>query len=451
MKSSKKTLGVLLLLSMCSARSFSDEISSEISSCIKSGSAYTSTMNSTQRKELFVRGTITDCKDKVWDIVLIPGSDKSKTMTVKALKRSGDLIVENTTHLAESRTYYSMGRNIKRLFEQSNELSSEGVSRIKEGVVDDAIIEGIAETMFMKTGKDWMNGFISAGRVAADGNFGWSAGAVYAGLIKPLGKTFLNVGEAVIWHVTLKGGSKLIWGTVETVTGGVGMVISPVVSPGYEIIFRPLGALTISVIDTVVIGGVTSGAVFVWNGTSWTLSQLSDVPTRESSIGSLDLVELKFNPHAAENQVHITNIEFAIFSKMLQAQIKNIQVEHAKIPIGETINDNKDKIKQLKAQIKGLEKNNNDLKNQKKKLSYDYRSDPTVKATEELIASASNADEIMITDEIKLVIKDMKALKRLVLETSNEMGVKVSDEEAEGIVKETVKTFNTNFVHNLKN
>ncbi len=56
-------------------------------------------MNSSQRKELYVQGTVTDCEDRVWDIVLILGSQASKDMTVIAIKRSGDRISDHTSHL----------------------------------------------------------------------------------------------------------------------------------------------------------------------------------------------------------------------------------------------------------------------------------------------------------------------------------------------------------------
>ena len=51
------------------------------------------------------------------------------------------------------------------------------------------------------------------------------------------------------------------------------------------------------------------------------------------------------------------------------------------------------------------------------------------------------ADEVNVNNDIKIVIKDAPALKELVLETSDEMGSKVSDAEAETIAAELVKTF----------
>jgi len=100
MKSFSKSFGALLFASAlivpsmphAFAQEVDQTIETEVPSCIKSGSAYTKRMNSQQRKQLYVQGTITDCQDRVWDITLIPGSDTSKNMTVKAFKRSGDRI-----------------------------------------------------------------------------------------------------------------------------------------------------------------------------------------------------------------------------------------------------------------------------------------------------------------------------------------------------------------------
>ena len=443
MKSKSKSIGVLLLLSMLSAPIFADiETGSKAPSCIKSGSAYTETMNANQRKELFVKGTITDCSDKVWDIVLIPGSDVSKEMTVSAVKRSGKRIVDHTTHLVESETYTGMGGHIKETFTDSGEIAVDGLKLIKKGAVDDIVMDGLVGNIVMETGSDWAEGWSDAGAAIADGNFGWTVAALWAGLVRPTIYTAYNFGEAVFYDLP-SGALRITGGTLQTLFGATGMVVSPILSPGYEVIVRPLGALTISVIDTVVVGGLTSGAIYVWNGTSWTLSQLNDIPNRESRVAGMNLVELNFDPNAPEHQRKVTKIEMATFSHMIQSQIKNVDLVNAEAPLTEKQIEKKEEIKGLKQEIANAEGEISKLYTEKRELNNAYDNDVTVKAARKLMRDVRYADEVTVNDGVKLVIKDIKALKDLVLETSNEMEVEVSDEEAEKIATELVKTFST--------
>ena len=453
MKSFSKSFGALHFASalivpsmpLAFAQEVDQTIETEVPSCIKSGSAYTKRMNSQQRKQLYVQGTITDCQDRVWDITLIPGSDTSKNMTVKAFKRSGDRIANHTKHIIEGDTYANLGQDIKDTFVYSYEMSKNGLSTMKDGAKN-AFVDGIGQTMIMKTGRDWKNGFSNAGAVAADGNFGWPVGVFYSGLLKPVGQTVFNVGKALVWDVTLKGGSKVIWGGLKTVTGGAGMVVSPILSPGYELIIRPLGALTISVLDTVAVGGIASGAVYVWNGAAWTLSQLSDVPTRESSVAGLTLVDLEFDPDAPEHQQVVTNIEFNTFAQMIQAQVANIQTNNNKKPYESAIADNKAKIKKLNDEIQELSDENYELQEKIREEKRNYDQNPVVEAINVMRYNARyQADEIVIADDVKLVVRDFNSLKELVLATADEMNVQMSNEEAEDIANELIKTFSKDY------
>tara|TARA_Y100000780_G_scaffold232596_1_gene269056 strand:- start:197122 stop:198531 length:1410 start_codon:yes stop_codon:yes gene_type:complete len=453
MKSFNKSFGALLLASALTVPSMSQAfaqevdqaVENEVPSCIKSGAAYTKRMNGQQRKQLYVQGTITDCQDRVWDITLIPGSDTSKNMTVKAFKRSGERIANNTKHIIEGETYANLGQDIKDTFVYSYDMSKNGLSTMKDGAKN-AFVDGIGKTMIMKTGRDWANGFSNAGAVAADGNFGWPVGVIYSGLLKPAGQTVFNVGKALVWDVTLKGGGKVIWGGLKTVTGGAGMIASPLLSPGYQLILRPLGALTISVLDTVAVGGIASGAVYVWNGAAWTLSQLSDVPTRESSVAGLTLVDLEFDPDAPENQHIVANIEFNTFAQMIQAQVANVQKNNNQKPYESALAANKEEIKRLRSEIEKLQDENDELYDKIKEEKINYDQNPVVKAINEMRYSARyQADEIVIADDVKLVVRDFNSLKELVLATANEMNVEMSNEEAEEVANELIKTFSEDF------
>ena len=271
-------------------------------------------------------------------------------------------------------------------------------------------------------------------------------GVFYSGLLKPVGQTVFNVGKALVWDVTLKGGSKVIWGGLKTVTGGAGMVVSPILSPGYELIIRPLGALTISVLDTVAVGGIASGAVYVWNGAAWTLSQLSDVPTRESSVAGLTLVDLEFDPDAPEHQQVVTNIEFNTFAQMIQAQLANVQTNNNKKPYESAIADNKAKIKKLNDEIQELSDENYELQEKIREEKRNYDQNPVVEAINVMRYNARyQADEIVIADDVKLVVRDFNSLKELVLATADEMNVQMSNEEAEDIANELIKTFSKDY------
>src|SRR5665647_317628 len=70
-------------------------------SCIKSGVAISPKMNKEQRKELFIRGRITDCEGQIWNIKIIPGSDISKQMTIKSWRFASD----KTKELFKIETY----------------------------------------------------------------------------------------------------------------------------------------------------------------------------------------------------------------------------------------------------------------------------------------------------------------------------------------------------------
>ena len=187
MKLMSKTLSTALMLAVVSTSAFSDDAQTELPSCIKSGSAFANKMNLEQRGELFVSGTITDCNDVVWDISLIPGANASKEMTMRAISRSANRVANNTTHLVDGDTYERMGENIQTVFNGSSRIAGLGLNNMKEAVVDDAIVGGIGETMIGRSARNWREGFSTAGEVAKDRNFGWTAGILYAGLLKPTG------------------------------------------------------------------------------------------------------------------------------------------------------------------------------------------------------------------------------------------------------------------------
>lgn len=438
----KPISSTLLLLSLFyGINSYAEDAVSGSPSCIKSGMAYSQSMSMSQRKELFVKGTITDCDDKVWDIIVIPGSDVSKEMSVRALKRSEERIENNTAHLVHAETYTNMGSSIAELFHDSSDLSVRGLDLMKEGAYDDALVDGLGNTLLKRTGQNWMHGFSTASQIAADGNFGWVAGSLYTGLIKPIGQTVWNISEALVWDVALKGGGKFVWGAGKTLVGAAGMVVSPVVSPGYEIIIRPLGSLVISIADTIAIGGLASGSILVWNGTAWTLSQFYSVPTRESSIAGVNFVNLQFDPNDPRNLPKITNVDFSTFSQMIQSQLRWTQATHE-------INTLRDKINTRDKEIEKLEKDLNKLRDENRVATekiYDVKnqtnSDPVVASINSLMYDVRHADEINISDDVNLEINSKDSLVEVILETSREMNIDVSDEEVHTIAEDIIKTF----------
>lgn len=438
-----QTLGVLAGLSMLISPVFAEDKAATDQTCIKSGSAYTSTMNWNQRKELFVQGTITDCEDKVWDILIIPGTDKSKNMTVRAIERSADRVVKHTTHLVDGQTYSRMGDNIAEMFSDTAEFSGDGFVRMKEGVIDHAIIDS-SERIFVKSFNDWGRGFSNAGAVASDGNFSWLPMTIFEGFIKPLSLTAWNITVGVTKDIVWYGGGKFVVGAIQATLGGIGMVVTPILSPGYELVVRPLWGLAASVVDTVVVGGITSGTIYVWNGTAWTLSQLNDVPKRESTIGGLRMVDLRFDPNDPRNLPKITDVSFDTFSSMIQAQVKNTELKKLQDPLSAEMEAKDKEARALRAKAKELDNEYYELRDQKRANERAYEKDPVVEASAKVIRSARRADEINIEDGVKLVVKDMSALNELVMETAAEMGTTLSAQEAEAITAEIVKTFTSN-------
>jgi hypothetical protein len=382
-------------------------------SCIKSGVAYSPRMTKAQRKELFVRGQITDCDGNIWNIKVIPGSDKSKQMTIKSWRFAG----KEAKQIIKIETYTKAGRDGKAAAKASFNFAKSSSKLLKKGIWDYMIVEGVYKDLIVRNAKVWKQAGVTV--AGLHGSFGWLFGAIYAGVLKPVTLTGVNIARAA-FHIT-EGAVVLVGGIAGTAGGLIATVSSPVIVPVVEVLVHPLLAVG-SILTT---GTIIPGAVYVWNGTAWASTQLSHVPDSETVIGGVRFVRLE-NPKQAEkpklevsaNELN-TIAEAGVKTATERTQEKELQVKQA----------------ELRKQIDELQRQASELANQEYKLRQALEADASVAAVSSLVYKVYSS-KVIVSEEVKAAASDDKKVEELALNAASKLGVVLSDSELAAAVKQ---------------
>lgn len=389
----------------------------ETPGCVQSGVVEAKErMNWLQRKELYVEGTITDCEGKVWRVKILPGTKRTKKIMIQGWRFAGD----RTKELFQIETYKDIGEDTKDATKASADFTKKSALYAKEGIWDNLVIDGIKETLVLETAEDWRNGYRDA--KSLQGTFGAFAGSIYVGVLKPTVKTIGNLLETLLWHLP-KGLLKLIVGTTGAVGGAVAVVSSPVVVPVVEVVGRP--ALAIGAIATT--GTIVPGAMYIWNGLTWTTLQASSVPHKSTLIVRLQ--------HAPEKQM---TLDIEAFNTLVQATILETASESE---MADVIAALKAERERLEAEIAELQKKLDDLKRQVGETTDEINdvkqaerdrlaSIPVMRAYEKLVRELSGS-KVRVSDEVQVIELDSAKLRALVAYYVAQLGLTMTPEQLE--------------------
>ncbi len=391
----------------------SEGTSEERPACIKSGVAYSPRMTKEQRKELFVKGQITDCEGNIWNIKVIPGSDSSKQMTIKSWKFAG----RHAKQIFKIETYKKAVKHGKHASKASFNFAKSSSKLLKKGIWDYMIVDGVYEELIRDNARVWKQAGVTVSKLR--GSFGWLFGAIYAGVLKPVTLTGVNIIQAA-FHIT-KGTVVLVGGIAGTAGGIVATVASPVIVPIVEVMTHPLLAVG-SILTT---GTIIPGVVYVWNGTAWVSTQLSHVPDSETVIGGVRFVRLE-NPKQPEKpKVEVTTQNL---SEVVEVGVKAAAKKTQQDELTAKRNDIFKKIQELQNEAA-------QINNQIYALDTTHNNDPAVKAVYKLLNSIYGA-QITIDPAVQEAAMSDQKLKELVQDYADEAGLNLSDKEIETAVAE---------------
>lgn len=382
--------------------------SEEAPRCIKSGVAYSPKMNKEQRKELFVHGQITDCEGNIWNIKVIPGSDVSKEMTIKSWRFAG----QQTEQMFKIETYKKAANRGKRATKASFDFTKNSSKLLKKGVWDYMIVEGVYNNLILDNARVWKQAGVTVANL--DGSFSWLFGAIYAGILKPVTLTGVNIIKSA-YHFTV--GTVILVGGIAGTTGGlVATVASPILVPTVELMTRPLLAIG-SILTT---GSIIPGAIYVWNGTAWITTQFSDIPDKETIIGGVSFVRLenpkeKEKPRVELNAAALNEIiKVGVMAAAQKTQVDRLEQEKAEL---------QKQVRELQNQIRALSEQQEDL-------AEAHSDDPTVRKTRRLIYDR-NQTNIVLSAEVVNASENEESLKKLINNYVQENGIQLSEEELE--------------------
>lgn len=396
-----------------------EKVSEDGPACIKSGVAYSPRMTKQQRKELFVRGQITDCEGNIWNVKVIPGSDASKQMTIKSWRYAG----KKTKQMFKIETYKKAISDGKYASRASFNFTKRSSKLLKKGIWDYMIVEGVYNDLLVSNAIVWKNAGVTVAGLR--GSFAWLFGAIYGGILKPVTLTGVNILKAA-YHITA-GTVILVGGIAGTAGGIVATIASPILVPVVEVMTLPLLAVG-SILTT---GTIIPGVVYAWNGTAWVSTQLSHVPDSEVVVAGVRFVRLENPKQPEKEKVEITTQNL---NEVVGASVKSatLRTQQAELLVKRT---------ELEKQIAALNAQLQAIHNQTYSLENKHNSDETVKAVAALLNKVYYAD-VKINASVTEQLNDVQ-LKELVLNYSEQNGISLSDAEIEAAVvkiKATMKS-----------
>ena len=394
-----------------SEQMIAENSSEEGPTCIKSGVAYSPRMTKKQRKELFVKGQITDCEGNIWNIKVIPGSDASKQMTIKSWKFAGN----QAKQMFKIETYKKAIKHGTHASRASFNFAKKSSKLLKKGIWDYMIVDGVYEELIRDNARVWKQAGVTVANLR--GSFGWLFGAIYAGVLKPVTLTGVNIVQAA-FHIT-KGTVVLVGGIAGTAGGIVATVASPVIVPVVEVMTHPLLAVG-SILTT---GTIIPGVVYVWNGTAWVSTQLSHVPDSETVIGGVRFVRLENPKQPERSKVEVTKENL---SEVVEAGVKGATKKTEQDELSAKRNE-------ILKEIQKLQDEAAQINNQIYALDTTHSNDPAVKAVYQLLQKVYGAD-VTINPEVREAALNDQKIKELVQNYADENGLNLSDKEIENAV-----------------
>ncbi len=324
-----------------------------------------------QHKELFIEGTITDSKGKIWNIRFMPGSKNITKDAGTAWKDAGETIA----NLVDGEFY-------------------------QDWVIEE-FVDGLEFAFVDSWGDFWFSGI--------DEDFDqvlkvWNEEGTFGG----------GIGKALAWTWF---GIKVIGRTVSAPVGTAGGIVYSVVVPVGAVAMQPVGAVFYSVV-----GGITvPGVLYVWNGTAWVATYFSDVPKKEGWFVVLDndvpSEEIPGRDEEARKPIVIDRDGFnAIVSGIVLEQLTDEQ----KAP--------------LRKKIAELERQINELQKQKSELTNKLQENPDWKKMEMILADCFEKNVELSEDSKSIYLNDEK-LKSLISDYLQTLGLDASDEMVDEIVK----------------
>lgn len=385
--------------------------------CIKSGVAYSPRMTKKQRKELFVHGQITDCEGNIWNVKVIPGADASKQMTIKSWRYAGN----KTKQMFKIETYKRAISHGKYAAKGSFNFTKRSSKLLKKGIWDYMIVEGIYNDLLVDNAIVWKNAVVTVAGLR--GSFAWLFGAVYAGILKPVTLTGVNIIKAA-YHITA-GTVILVGGIAGTAGGIVATVASPIIVPVVEVMTLPLLAVG-SILTT---GTIIPGVVYAWNGTAWISTQLSHVPDSEVTVAGVRFVRLENPKQPEKEKVTITsqNLNDVVATSV---KVSTLKAQQAELSV---------KSLEIQKQIAELQKQLTALNNDYYALETAHNKDQAVMAVSSLLNKVYYADVTVDASVKEIALNDVE-LKELVLNYAEQNSLNLSEAQIDAAVVQIKST-----------
>jgi hypothetical protein len=368
-----------------------------------------------QRKELFIKGTITDKKThKVWNVILVPGADNITNGAKGALgDAKGDF-----TALGTKDFWIDRGQDIQDGFTFSKDSLSFSTDSLKfsRDVVKKDWLGGIKED-YQETVEE--NKTIVPGEIGSDFSrvvsWGWFG-------MKAIGRTiWLPLGTA--------GG---VAGAAGGVVGAAGGVAYSIVAPAAITLGKPIiGGL---LIDGAGRSAVVPAMAYIWNGVAWVGDSFGNVPTQESFFINLQYQDPKTGEQTMlviDNQGFQTLVQASALQAMTDAQRAQLQAQVDAIQT------------QIEQTVKPLQQKQKDLNEQSDEAYQKFNDSAAEQALRTLYGKAMDSTNVTMSPDAKDAYMDQAKLRLLVVNYLKSMGVaSPSDEMVDGICKNVGDTLN---------
>ena len=316
-------------------------------------SASAERQNWKQQKERFIQGSITDSQGNQWDVILIPGAVDINKDAVESWKRSG--------------------RRLGDLFDGD----------FWDDIVYGEFKKGLKFSRKVARKHFW-NGIRNDFKHAKKKNQETKG---------QFGHVFFS-GVRWVWFGT-KATGRTVWLPIGTTLG----VSYSLVAPVGVIVWKPVG----SALDVSVLGSTWPVILYVWNGTSWTGTVLSPVPSRKTW-----LVRLQKGPDFYE-------IDRIGFDALLHGSVLQFLTDADR--------------EKLQEQIDKLQQQLDSLRDDQDRKDDDLRKHVDYEAMQQILEQAWRSDLVDLADDARVVYLDDARLQAIMVTYLEKLGVEDIEEE----------------------
>lgn len=219
-------------------------------------------LNDDQKSQLYLDGRIIDDQGRIWNVKIIPGTNKIKSIFIEGWQSSGG----HLKRLFQASLYEddvadimkNSAKGARWWLEQAKEAGKFAVVTVPV----DWLVDGIAE--------EYDEALREIDRVLKNKPIGWQAVVAFAHL-KAFGMSVFHV---VTTPALFAGGAVI--GTAEVGVAAV-RLLGGLVGSVVLVAWQPIAAVG----EMVSRGSLVPGAMWVWNGTAWVFAKGSSVPTQE--------------------------------------------------------------------------------------------------------------------------------------------------------------------------